>query len=158
MQFFKQNNELTYSPEANKLVSENFFINKPLSDTPLPTFEQSLDALPEPVWESHDSFIDCYRKTWEMAFKNLRKPVKDTGFVSDYIDTAFNGCIFMWDSAFMLMFGKYGERVFKFQETLDNFYSHQHRDGFICREIEEDTGLEHFTRFDVSATGPEVMP
>ena len=158
MQFFKQNNELTHAPEKYKLVSENTFINKPVSDKPLPTFEKSRESLPQPIWDSHESYIDCYWKTWEMAFNNLRKPVDGTGFVSDYIDTAFNGCIFMWDSAFMLMFGKYGDRVFKFQETLDNFYSHQHRDGFICREIEEDTGLDHFTRFDPSATGPEVMP
>ena len=58
----------------------------------------------------------------------------------------------------MLMFGKYAEHIFSFQETLDNFYSHQHMDGFICREIEESTGRDHFTRFDISATGPEIMP
>lgn len=64
----------------------------------------------------------------------------------------------MWDSVFILMFGKYVDRIFKFQKTLDNMYSHQHRDGFICREIEENTGREHFSRHNPSATGPEVMP
>jgi hypothetical protein len=56
------------------------------------------------------------------------------------------------------MFGKYAGKIFRFQETLDNLYSHQHRDGFICREIEEETGRDRFTRHDPSATGPEVMP
>ena len=64
----------------------------------------------------------------------------------------------MWDSVFILMFEKYVDRIFKFQKTLDNMYSHQHRDGFICCEIEENTGREHFSRHDPSATGPEVMP
>lgn len=52
-----------------------------------------------------------------------------SGFVSNYIDAAFDGNVFMWDSVFMLMFGKYGARSFDFQGTLDNFYSHQYQDG-----------------------------
>jgi len=55
------------------------------------------------------------------------------------------------------MFGKYADRIFHFQGTLDNFYSHQHKDGFICREIVEATGEDCFLRHNPSATGPDVM-
>ena len=156
MMSYGQNEELTVE-DLSELVAENSFIGAEPNTAPLPSFAEYKDRLPQPFWVGHEDVIDCYYKAWEIAFSNLRQPKKDTGFVSPFIDTAFNGCTFMWDSAFMLMFGKYADRIFRFQGTLDNFYAKQHRDGFICREIEEDTGREHFTRHDPSATGPEVM-
>lgn len=152
---FKQNNEITY--DDKELMEENTFIGAQMEDSELPSFEAVKSNLPQPVWADHEDYIDCYWKAWEIAFSNIRKPKEDTGFVSNYIDAAFNGCIFMWDSAFMLMFGKYADRIFKFQKTLDNFYSHQHADGFICRQIEEESGCDIFARHDPSSTGPEVL-
>lgn len=141
----------------NRFWKENPFVRMTPEDTPLPTYENEKGRLPRPVWDGHDDVLRCYDKTWALAFSNLFKPTPDTGFVSNFIDTAFNGCIFMWDSAFILMFGKYGARSFNFQGTLDNLYSHQYADGYICREIEESTGRDHFTRFDPAATGPDVL-
>lgn len=152
---FKQNNEITY--DDKDLMEENTFISAQADETPLPVFEDIKTLLPQPLWDGHDEALECYWKAWEIAFSNIRQPKESTGFVSGYIDAAFNGCIFMWDSAFMLMFGKYADRIFKFQKTLDNFYSHQHVDGFICRQIEEETGNDVFARHDPSSTGPEVM-
>ena len=143
--------------DENRFMEGNQFVSMQAEDTPLPTYAWERDRLPRPVWDGHDDVLRCYDRTWELAFRNLRKPIPGTGFVSNFIDTAFNGCIFMWDSSFILMFGKYGARSFDFQATLDNFYSHQCGDGYICREIEEDTGLDHFTRFDPSATGPDIL-
>lgn len=156
MMSYGQNEEFTVE-DLSPLVAENTFLGAEPDTAPLPVFAEIKEQLPRPVWEGHQDVIDCYYAAWSVAFGNLRQPKEGTGFVSPFIDTAFNGCTFMWDSAFMLIFGKYADRIFKFQGTLDNFYSHQHRDGFICREIEEDTGREHFTRHDPSATGPEVM-
>lgn len=153
---FFSDSEWTYAPCT--YVSENTFVGREPEDAPLPTYEDARDRLPKPVWEGHYDAIACYDKAWQIAFGNLRRPTPGSGFVSNFIDTAFNGCTFMWDSSFILMFGKYGSRVFNFQNTLNNFYSHQHVDGFISREIEEDDGSEKFTRFDPSATGPNVMP
>lgn len=157
MNFFTQNGELTIPP-LSPLVAKNTFLSLSPDQTPLPRFNDIRTRLPRPIWDGHESHLACYWRTWELAFSNLHTPKAKGGFVSPFIDTAFNDCIFMWDSAFILMFGKYADRIFKFQGTLDNFYSHQHRDGFICREIEEETGREHFTRYDPSGTGPEVLP
>lgn len=148
--------EWTYT--ASPYAKENVFINRTPEDAPLPTYAQAKDLLPKPTWEGHDDVIACYDRAWSIAFSNLCKPVPGSGFVSNLIDTAFNGCMFMWDSSFILMFGKYGSRVFNFQKTLDNFYARQHEDGFISREILEEDGSEKFTRFDPVATGPNVMP
>lgn len=153
---FDKESEMTILDEFIPVI-ENTFIDRPMSNEPLPTFEGSKSKLPQPLWDNHKDYIDCYWKAWELAFKNLRRPHESTGFVSNFIDTAFDGCTFMWDSVFMLMFGKYADRIFKFQGTLDNFYSHQHDDGFICRQIDAVTGKDMFTRWDPSATGPEIM-
>ena len=152
---FKQNCEITY--DEKDLVLENTFIKKEYKKKTLPVFPESRDKLPQPIWDGHKDYLDCYWKAWEIAFSHFGQPKEGTGFVADFIDAAFNDCIFMWDSAFMLMFGKYADRIFKFQETFDNFYSHQHEDGFICRQIEEATGEDVFPRHDPSSTGPEVM-
>ncbi len=130
----------------------------PPEDVPAPSFDEAWDSLPVPFWEGHAGAIDCYRKVWELAFANVRRPEPGSGFVSNFIDTAFNDCLFMWDSAFILLFARYGRRAFNFQRTLDNLYASQHPDGFICREIGTLDGRDRFERFDAASTGPNVMP
>ncbi len=153
---FFQDVEITYVPDP--VVSENVFLKKEPRCISLPKYQDIRSRLPLPAWQGHQSAIDCYYKAWEIAFANINNPTPGTKFVSPFIDAAFNSCIFMWDSVFMLMFGKYAHSIFNFQQTLDNFYGHQHKDGFISREICEEDSSEKFTRFDVCSTGPHVMP
>lgn len=156
MELFKVNRGLTYV--NSPYVEENEFLRMPAENNPLPLYENSKDKLPKPIWERHENAVECYNYAWKIAFDNLRTPNAEAGFVSNFIDTAFNGFLFMWDSSFIVLFGKYGSQVFDFQKTLDNFYSHQHRDGFICREICESENGEQFSRFDPSGTGPNIIP
>ena len=142
----------------DRYVQENTFLGQPREEVPLPTFEEARPLLPQPFWANHPAVIDSYWGAWKAAFGNLRQPSAANGFVSNYIDTAFNGCLFMWDSVFILFFGRYGRRAFDFQRTLDNFYAKQHKDGYICREIDEANGEERFERYDPPSTGPNVMP
>ena len=140
------------------LVDENAFLRMSPEDAPPPSFDGAWDSLPQPFWEGHEDVIDCYRGAWELAFANLRRPEPVSGFVASFIDTAFNDCLFMWDSAFILLFARYGRRAFDFQRTLDNLYASQHPDGFICREVSTFDGRDRFERFDAASTGPNVMP
>jgi glycogen debranching enzyme len=142
----------------NRLVDENVFLKLPMEEAALPGFGASRDLLPAPHWPGRETVVACYWKAWEIAFRNLRQPAPESPLIANFIDTAFNNCTFMWDSSFMTMFGRYGSRAFNFQGTLDNFYSRQHADGFICREIAFKDGFERFERFDPSSTGPNVMP
>ena len=125
---------------------------------PPPTFEEAWPALPRPFWEGREDVVACYRRVWELAFANLRRPEPGSGFVANFIDTAFNDCLFMWDSAFILLFARYGRRAFDFGRTLDNLYARQHPDGFMCREIGTLDGRDRFERFDAASTGPNVLP
>jgi len=142
----------------NPYVEQNSFRTAVQQRQILPDYHSFVKSLPQPFWKGHATAVDCYWKTWEIAFRNLRLPTPENGFISPFIDTAFNGNLFLWDSAFILMFARYGKNAFNFQQTLDNFYAKQHPDGFICREIRETDGTDCFLRFDPPATGPDVLP
>ena len=145
----------TYVKEP--LVTENEFrVARPETIEPK-SFEEARQILPNPIWEGHAKEIEMYWRAWEIAIGNIRAPQPGSGFVSSYLDTAYNGNIFMWDSSFILMFARYGNRFFPFQRTLDNFYAKQHPDGFICRAITAD-GADCFERYDPVSTGPNLMP
>jgi hypothetical protein len=145
----------TYNP--SRFFRENSFRHDSRENRALPTFSDHKERLPAPLWENHPAVIDCYWKAWELAFRHLRQPTDENGFVSNYIDTAYNDNLFMWDSVFILMFSRYADHVFHFQRTLDNFYAKQHPDGFICREIRGLNGHDCFQRFDPTATGPNLL-
>ncbi len=156
MKLFRVNDNLTYVNEPH--VAGNVYLTMPAEEHELPHYADVADKLPLPVWPGHEDTLACYEHTWRIAWGNLRRANCEAGFVSNFIDTAFNGYLFMWDSSFIVMFGKYASRYFDFQKTLDNFYSHQHRDGFICREICETQPGEMWTRDDPSSTGPNILP
>ena len=138
-------------------VKQNTFLHQTPEDAPLPVYQEIRGRLPRPVWDGHEDVLRCYDYAWQTAFGNLRRPKPGAGYVSNFIDTAFNGCFFMWDTAFITMFGKYAAHVFNFQKSLDNLYSHQYPNGFICREIYEDELGESFHMYDPSSTGPNIL-
>lgn len=155
MPVFHIHQDITY--KSSSIVEKNDFINMQAESGDLPKYEQIMHLLPMPIWNGRDDVIDCYNFAWRTAFGNLRRAKDCSNYVSNFIDTAFNDCLFMWDSSFIAMFGKYGSRAFNFQKTLDNFYSHQHKDGFICRVLNEKEPGERFARHDPSSTGPNIL-
>jgi len=92
------------------------------------------------VYDDNPQWIATYWKAWELALKNLHEPEPGSGFVSQYIDAAFNDKVYLWDSSFMTMFMNYGAPLVPGISTLDNFYARQHEDGEICREMIRATG------------------
>ncbi len=118
----------------------NVFQSRTYVPQALPTFEASRAKLPQPVVADHPEWTDLYWKAWEIAFSNLKQPEPRSGFISNFIDPAFNGNTFQWDTLFMLQFAHYAEPTFHAIGSLDNFYKKQHADGYICREISRSTG------------------
>ncbi|MEP6984948.1 MAG: trehalase family glycosidase, partial [Chloroflexota bacterium] len=121
----------------------------------LPLYESA--HLPELIVDDHPEWKAMYSKAWELAFKNLRQPEPASGFINNFIDPAFNSNTFMWDSAFMTMFGRYARQNLDFMGTLNNFYAKQHDDGFICREINTFSGTDLYQSLDPRSTGPNIL-
>lgn len=123
-----------------------FFSRKTYEDVPLIPFHSARSLLPEPICEKHQDYIECYWRTWELAYKNVCKPTKESGFVSNLVDAAFNQSIFMWDTVFITMFCNIGHPYIPGIRSLDNFYCKQFDDGEIPREMIRSTG-EDFDRW-----------
>lgn len=133
--------------------SENPFASRTYVPTPLPAYDQT--RLPEPILDDHPDWVALYDKAWQLAFQDLKQPTPGSGFVSNFIDPAFFGHIFQWDTIFMLEFVKYAHPAVDGVGSLDNFYAKQHPDGFICREIDEADGKDiTFTSIADTANPP----
>jgi hypothetical protein len=119
-----------------------YFGKKQYEPRPLPVFEATRGKLPSPIFDEDPNYVRCYWKAWELAFRNFHEPAKGSGYVSQFIDAAFNQNIFLWDTCFMTMFCNYAHPYVPGIGSLDNFYVKQHEDGEICREINRTTGVD----------------
>src|SRR5208283_1447932 len=132
---------------ASKASSQNevlgrYFQKKRYTPSPLPTFAALREQLPSPIYDANPLWVQAYWKAWELASRNFYEPPPASGFVSAFIDAAFNQNIFLWDSSFMTMFCNYGYPLVPGISTLDNFYAKQHEDGEISREIVRAAGVD----------------
>ncbi len=100
------------------------------------------DQLPRPWVQDRPDLTACYDTCIRLLFANRRVPTPGSGFVSPYLDAAFNSNVFLWDTAFITMFARLLHPWVPSICSLDNFYARQYPDGEICREIRSDTGLD----------------
>lgn len=119
-----------------------YFPKKTHTPAPLPGFADSRTRLPQPVLADNPEYVELYWRAWEIAFTHFKQPPSGSPFVSNYLDEAFSPSIFQWDTVFMTLFARYGHAVFPAIESLDNFYSRQYSNGYICREIDEAHGTD----------------
>lgn len=149
--------DLTFSPPGEPLVEKNVFRQKKPQPGSIPVFSETKNRLPIPVLPDHSDWVEMYWRAWEIAWSNLRRRKKNSGFIANFIDSGDGGHTIMWDSAFMMQFGIYGRRLFDFMGTLENFYAKQHEDGYICREISTKNGRDLFYPFDPNGAGPNIL-
>ena len=119
-----------------------YFVKKKYIASPLPQFEQMRSQLPSPIYDENPLWTELYWKVWALAFKNFHEPCAESGFVSQFIDAAFNDNVFLWDTSFMTMFCSLAHPLVPGIASLDNFYVKQHESGEICREIKRESGLD----------------
>ena len=120
-----------------------YFHKKTYTASTLPNFEKAKKELPAPIWDENPEWVELYWKAWEIAFSNLKSPDPNSPLVANWIDEGLSPQIFQWDTHFMAMFGRYAFHIFPFIESHDNFYARQHKDGMICRVINEADGADH---------------
>jgi len=119
-----------------------YFSKKAYEPEPLPAYAELVGQLPSPVFDARPDWIAMYWKAWELAARNFNEPKPGSGFVSRFIDAAFNENIFLWDTCFMTMFCNVAHPLVPGIESLDNFYARQHANGEISREIVRATGAD----------------
>ncbi len=103
-------------------------------------FEEARDKLPAPLLPRRENWLGCYRCALELAFKNSKAPTPQSGFVSNFVDAAFNQDFFLWDTVFITMFADLLRPWLPGVEALDNFYVKQQPDGEIPREMLRESG------------------
>ena len=119
-----------------------YFDKKSYYDTELNTFEEVKPFLPEPILPGRTEWTACYWYALKVLFANQHVPTKESGYVSNFVDAAFNENIFLWDTAFMTMFCNLLHPYVPGIRSLDNFYKMQFDDGEIPREMVRDTGKD----------------
>lgn len=119
-----------------------FFDKKEYDNKPLLTFEEARKSLPDPRIEGRKAWNDCYWYTVKVLFGNTHKPKEGSGYVSNFVDAAFNDDIFLWDTCFMTLFCNLFHHYIPGICSLDNFYCKQFDDGEIPREMVRDTGKD----------------
>jgi hypothetical protein len=119
-----------------------YFSKKVYQPKPLPKYDETKNLLPAPIYEENPLLIETYWKAWEMAFRNFNEPENGSGYVSQFLDCAFNANIFLWDMSFQTMFLNVAHPLVPGISSLDNFYIKQHSTGEICREINRTTGVD----------------
>ncbi|MFT4145391.1 MAG: trehalase family glycosidase [Mobilitalea sp.] len=119
-----------------------YFNKKEYQDRELPLFEEVKEKLPAPYIEARPEWSDCYWYTAKVLLRNTHKPTTESGYVSNFVDAAFNKDIFLWDTCFMTLFCNLFHPYIPGIRSLDNFYCKQFEDGEIPREMVRDTGKD----------------
>lgn len=117
-----------------------YFQKKEYTDTPLYTYKEAKEKLPVPVVDAKPLWKESYDYSVEILFRNMHKPAEGSGFVSNFVDAAFNADVFLWDTVFMTFFCNLFHPYVPGICSLDNFYSKQFEDGEIPREMVRETG------------------
>lgn len=132
-----------------------YFPKKKYIPQALPQWKTLKGQLPSPILPKHKLWVDTYWKAWEIASTHFYEPTPESGFVSQFIDAAFNDNIFLWDTSFMTMFTGLAHPLVPGIGSLDNFYIKQHPDGEISREISRTTGKDFYLW--VNDTGQDLF-
>lgn len=130
--------------EINNISRGMYFKKTKYENTFIKSYEEIKGKLPRPILSNSKDFIDCYWYAVKLAYKNIHKPNIESGFVSDFVDAAFNEDIFMWDTAFITMFCNLLHNFIPGISSLDNFYCKQFDDGEIPRELVRETGKDFY--------------
>jgi len=81
-------------------IQGEYFAKRQYVAKPLPIFAETKGKLPGPIYDENPLYVRMYWRTWELAFRNFYEPKPGSGFVSQFIDAAFNENIYGWLARF----------------------------------------------------------
>ncbi len=98
--------------------NDNVAIDKEGEDNKQESYK---DRIPQPIFDEAPEFVELYWKAWELAKGRIK--YQAGVFQSPYMDeNLWDDTIWIWDTAFMVLFCRYAPDVFPGIESLDNFY------------------------------------
>jgi hypothetical protein len=142
---------------ADAFASKNPYRLRSYKSKNIRSLSDALLLVPSPTVPEHPIWEEMYWRAWGVAWSNLRRPNPTSGMIANFPSSVQDKHLHMWESALTTQFGIYGQRAFDFLGALDNFYAKQHGDGFICREINSESGFDLFHPFDPNSTGPNIL-
>lgn len=127
--------------QSFKSLERGKYFYKKIYDGSVPFQYREVERkLPEPIVEARPLWIECYQHTLRLLFGNIYRPGPGSGFVSNFVDAAFNEDLFLSDAAFISVFCNLLHPYVPGICSLDNFYCKQFEDGEIPRELVRSTG------------------
>ena len=97
-----------------------------------------------------------YERAIEIARRKINGGPDHPVLTRPYLDAAFFGRLFYWDTCFIASWAKYHIDELPIEQSLDNFYMLQHDDGFICREYSAD-GVACWPKTHPVSTNPPLL-
>ncbi|MDR1157570.1 MAG: discoidin domain-containing protein [Oscillospiraceae bacterium] len=86
-------------------------------------YEIDMSDLPKVSFPEHPEWEEIYDAAWQMHKSNIKKAeltLNPEG--AYYMDPAFDGGVYAWDTMFMMLFDRWGYNQFPTLSSLDNFY------------------------------------
>lgn len=127
-------------------------------------YKIDMGDLVQVYFEEHPEWVELYNKSWQLHKSKIQRISKATNPETPYyVDEAFSGNIFVWDTIFMMLYDRYGMNQFPILTSLENFYycqtdSGNLSNGYIPREIVESTGKDFWNGYtDPTSTNPPLF-
>lgn len=163
----KSSDNITTAEESKEmpLTPVDFHtLDKHKVETVAGSYKIDMGELVQVYFEDHPEWIELYNKSWRLHKDHIQKiPAAVNPESPFYVDEAFSGDIFLWDTVFMMLYDRYGINQFPALPSMDNFYyaqtdSDKQDNGYIPREIVEATGKDYWGGYsDPTATNPPLL-
>ena len=132
--------------------------HEPLAEMGLAIPRRELETrLPRPHLPARPELVQLYWQCWELAARMVRHGTADNGFAETYMDAAFGGNIFQWDTCFIAAFARYSRELLPVLPALDNFYGRQEADGYISREYRWENGAPLWAKPSGDSINPPLF-
>lgn len=113
--------------------------------------------VPQPSLPSRPDWERLYWRAWELGAHMVRQGTPENGFSARYVDAAFGGNIFQWDTCFIAAFARYSREQLPILPALDNFYRRQEADGYIAREYRWENGANLWAKGSGDSCNPPLF-
>lgn len=146
-----------FSLPAEPLVEKNIFRQRGRTPSRLPDFEDVRSRLPVPVLPEELGWQGVYWDAWRIFWERLSQSPAESSLAAGTNQPKHQRKINMGRSALVANLAGYIPGSFSLVELLDNHYASQHDDGFICREIDFETGEDIHESYEPNSTGANMM-